>query len=163
MTKLISVLFLGLLIFSGCKVLTISELKEAKQALQKVELKCQEAELKRQEAEVYCRKAEWARKEAKRDRQEAKREYQEAQQKIEHSAAKRKRRIFEWKCQEAGRMQRLTLKMTKEQVITLYGYPNRVNRSIGSWGVYDQWTYSLDFGSIKYLHFENEKLVSWSG
>jgi hypothetical protein len=48
--------------------------------------------------------------------------------------------------------------MTKEQVRASWGPPDRSNRSVGSWGVHEQWIYG-DFGP--YLYFENNKLSSW--
>jgi hypothetical protein len=46
--------------------------------------------------------------------------------------------------------------MTKEMATISLGKPNRINRSVGSWGVHEQWVYD----SV-YLYFENEKLTSY--
>ena len=46
----------------------------------------------------------------------------------------------------------MTDKMTKES----WGNPNDINRTVGSWGVHEQWIYS-----DTYLYFENGKLTSW--
>ena len=40
--------------------------------------------------------------------------------------------------------------------VEAWGKPNDINKSIGSWGVHEQWCYS--FGS--YLYFENGKLTA---
>jgi hypothetical protein len=46
--------------------------------------------------------------------------------------------------------------MTKEMVLDSWGRPNDINRTVGSWGVHEQWVYSSS-----YLYFENGKLTSW--
>ena len=40
---------------------------------------------------------------------------------------------------------------------TNWGHPIKVNRSVGSWGVHEQWIY----GEGQYLYFQNGKLTSW--
>lgn len=47
--------------------------------------------------------------------------------------------------------------MTKEMVLDSWGDPKDINRSVGSWGVHEQWVY----GNNQYLYFENGKLTSW--
>jgi hypothetical protein len=51
------------------------------------------------------------------------------------------------------------LGMSTKQVIerTNMGKPEKINRTVGRWGVHEQWVY--DDGS--YLYFENGKLTSW--
>jgi hypothetical protein len=51
---------------------------------------------------------------------------------------------------------KIMIGMTKEQVIASWGNPNKINKSVGSWGVHEQWVYSS-----QYLYFENGKLTSW--
>ena len=46
--------------------------------------------------------------------------------------------------------------MTKEMAIIALGNPNKINRTVGSWGVHEQWVYNGIF-----LYFENEKLASF--
>lgn len=46
--------------------------------------------------------------------------------------------------------------MTDELAIESWGKPNDINRSVGSWGVHEQWVYSST-----YLYFENGILTSW--
>ena len=46
--------------------------------------------------------------------------------------------------------------MTKEMAIISLGYPNDINRSVGSWGTHEQWVYSNE-----YLYFENGILKSY--
>jgi len=48
------------------------------------------------------------------------------------------------------------LGMTKEMVLDSRGKPSDINRSVGSWGVNEQWVYG-----DQYLYFENGKLTSW--
>jgi len=54
----------------------------------------------------------------------------------------------------------VALGMTTEQVLLSWGNPNDVNRSVGSWGVHEQWVYG--YSSRTYLYFENGILTSWS-
>lgn len=49
------------------------------------------------------------------------------------------------------------LGMTKAMVIDSWGQPKDINRTVGSWGVHEQWVY----GDRTYLYFENGKLTSW--
>lgn len=46
--------------------------------------------------------------------------------------------------------------MTKDMAILSWGEPNDINRSVGSWGVQEQWCYENS-----YLYFENGRLTSW--
>lgn len=48
--------------------------------------------------------------------------------------------------------------MTKKMTIESWGEPNDINKTVGDWGVHEQWIYSnIGF----YLYFENGKLTSW--
>lgn len=58
----------------------------------------------------------------------------------------------------------ITIGMTKEQVFASWGKPWRIHKSVGSWGIHEQWRYGHYFSSgsvIYYLHFENGILTSW--
>jgi hypothetical protein len=46
--------------------------------------------------------------------------------------------------------------MNKEMAIISLGEPNSINRTVGGWGVREQWVYKN-----LYLYFENEKLTSY--
>jgi|WetSurMetagenome_2_1015567.scaffolds.fasta_scaffold06003_7 hypothetical protein len=46
--------------------------------------------------------------------------------------------------------------MTKNMVLDSWGEPDDINRSVGSWGVHEQWVYGEN-----YLYFENGKLTSF--
>jgi len=48
------------------------------------------------------------------------------------------------------------LGMTEEMAVVSLGYPDKKNRSVGSWGVHEQWI----FNGL-YLYFENGKLNSY--
>jgi len=48
--------------------------------------------------------------------------------------------------------------MTKEQVVASWGSPTDINRTVGSWGVHEQWIYN-DYGP--YLYFENGRLTAF--
>jgi hypothetical protein len=50
---------------------------------------------------------------------------------------------------------------TKDMVIESIGKPNDINRSVGSWGVHEQWVYGTDISHTKYLYFENGILKSY--
>lgn len=52
---------------------------------------------------------------------------------------------------------RVWIGMTSEMALESVGKPNDINRSVGSWGVHEQWVY----GDRVYLYFENGKLTSW--
>ena len=59
------------------------------------------------------------------------------------------------------------LGMTKDAVVEAWGRPMRINRSVGSWGVHEQWRYGIygiatGAANFKYLYFENGILKSWS-
>ena len=54
--------------------------------------------------------------------------------------------------------------MTKEQVLLSWGHPCHgystcINKSVGLWGVHEQWVYHSPYGP--YLYFENGVLTSW--
>jgi len=56
------------------------------------------------------------------------------------------------------------LGMTVEQARAKFGYPWSNNRTVGSWGTYEQWVYRnmlAEPGDVCYLYFENGILTSW--
>ena len=46
--------------------------------------------------------------------------------------------------------------MDREMATISLGSPNDINRTVGSWGVHEQWVYNKI-----YLYFENGKLNSY--
>ena len=48
--------------------------------------------------------------------------------------------------------------MTKEMVIESIGKPDDINRTVGSWGVHEQWVY--DKRGL-YIYFKNGKVTSF--
>lgn len=72
---------------------------------------------------------------------------------------KRKDRIktFSPEIQRNIKERKIRMGMTKEQVLLSWGYPNKVNRSVGEWGEHEQWCYP----SSRYLYFENDVLTNW--
>lgn len=52
--------------------------------------------------------------------------------------------------------QKIKVGMTQEHAILSWGKPKKVNKSVGAWGVHEQWVY----GS-QYLYFENGRLSSF--
>lgn len=59
------------------------------------------------------------------------------------------------------RRNELWLGMTKEQVIVTMYDTDKKNRSIGPWGVKEQWIYFVTPNKNIYLYFENDELTSW--
>lgn len=51
---------------------------------------------------------------------------------------------------------KVSLGMNSNQVIASWGQPKTINRSVGRWGVHEQWVY---VGA--YIYFENEKVTAW--
>ena len=51
----------------------------------------------------------------------------------------------------------IVLGFKKEHVIASWGEPKDIHRSVGAWGVHEQWVY----GGGRYLYFENDILTSW--
>jgi hypothetical protein len=47
--------------------------------------------------------------------------------------------------------------MTSEMVIDSQGRPKDINKTVGSWGVHEQWVYENN----TYLYLENDRLTSW--
>jgi hypothetical protein len=67
-----------------------------------------------------------------------------------------RRRKWAAEIERAVISKKILLGMTYEQIQMSWGKPQRVNRSVGAWGVREQWIY----GST-YLYVENGKLASW--
>ena len=58
---------------------------------------------------------------------------------------------------------KIRLGMTTEMVQASWGHPRHINRSVGSWGVHEQWVYGGYEGfSSQYLYFDDGILTSWS-
>ena len=60
----------------------------------------------------------------------------------------------------------IVIGMNKDEVLTSWGSPGLwgdVNKSIGSWGVHEQWVYrsSPSYPASAYLYFENGILTSY--
>ena len=53
---------------------------------------------------------------------------------------------------------RIWLGMTDEMARESIGRPDKINRSVGSWGVHEQWVYD---NRDEYLYFEDSILTSW--
>ena len=49
---------------------------------------------------------------------------------------------------------------TEEMIRESLGIPYDINRSVGSWGVHEQWIYRMDYETI-YIYFENGKVRSF--
>jgi hypothetical protein len=57
---------------------------------------------------------------------------------------------------DAIRQQKIVLGMTAPQVLLSWGKPEDINRSVGSWGVHEQWVYGN-----QYVYLENGKVDSF--
>ena len=57
------------------------------------------------------------------------------------------------RCIWAGKVK---LGMRTDEVIASWGYPEDIHRTVGSWGVHEQWVYGRT-----YLYFEDGLLTSW--
>jgi sRNA-binding protein len=108
-----------------------------------------------EEAKVLATKADKLEREEK-----GKKAYIEKVERERKERAKRERdakiSTFPIHIQELIKSKKMQLGMTKEQVIFSWGKPEQINRSVGSWGVHEQWVYG---GT--YLYFENDVLISW--
>jgi len=64
----------------------------------------------------------------------------------------------EWSALHCQRIadRQIWIGMTDDQARLSVGYPTRVNRSVGAWGVHEQWVYGYT-----YLYFEGGILTSW--
>jgi hypothetical protein len=69
------------------------------------------------------------------------------------------------KTKKAILAEKIIIGMSKEEVIASWGNPHDINKSVGSWGVHEQWVYGYwsynVFIPTSYLYFENEKLTGW--
>jgi len=50
---------------------------------------------------------------------------------------------------------------TTEQVVAAWGRPSDINRTVGSWGVHEQWVYQRGDYSAQYLYFEDGVMRSF--
>lgn len=53
------------------------------------------------------------------------------------------------------------LGMRRAQALEKFGHPTSRSRSVGSWGVHEQWVYRLSDYNTYYLYFDNGILTSW--
>lgn len=63
--------------------------------------------------------------------------------------------------QELIKNGKIRIGMTKEQARLSWGEPNSINRTVGSWGVHEQWVWEYKYSSNTYLYFENGILTSF--
>ncbi|MHB8983782.1 MAG: hypothetical protein ACYC4E_00310, partial [Carboxydocellales bacterium] len=57
--------------------------------------------------------------------------------------------------------QQVLIGMNPTQVMLSWGKPDDINRTVGSWGVHEQWVYRYGDFEANYLYFRNGKLTSW--
>ena len=73
------------------------------------------------------------------------------------------RSTLDWN-EEACRLideKKIVLGMTDEQLRLSWGAPGRVNRSVGSFGVHEQWIYPRGSVTDDYVYVEDGKVTSW--
>jgi len=59
---------------------------------------------------------------------------------------------------------KINIGMTEEQVLASWGRPKKINKNVGTWGVFEQWEYeapSPSYSVIYYVYFENGVVASW--
>jgi hypothetical protein len=56
---------------------------------------------------------------------------------------------------------KIWLGMTAGMCIESRGYPDDINKTVGSWERHEQWVYGNDVRNRTYVYFENGKLTSW--
>jgi len=56
--------------------------------------------------------------------------------------------------------QKIWLGMEDDMALLSWGPPSDINKSVGSWGVREQWVYGWT-SNVSYLYFENGILTSW--
>lgn len=62
---------------------------------------------------------------------------------------------------EEGKMK---IGMSQEQLLSSWGNPDKINKNVGEWGVFEQWSYGdvrYPYDVTYYLYMENGTLISW--
>ncbi|MDD5355870.1 MAG: hypothetical protein PHY56_05000 [Candidatus Omnitrophica bacterium] len=62
---------------------------------------------------------------------------------------------------EAGQIK---IGMLEEQLLSSWGNPDKVNKNVGEWGVFEQWSYGdvrYPYNVTYYIYVENGILTSW--
>jgi DNA-binding protein H-NS len=82
----------------------------------------------------------------------------QAQKRVNELQARRKSLISKYGTDAGQKIsdRKIWLGMTKEMAEESWGKPRDINRTVGSWGVKEQWVYS-----DAYLYFDNGILNSW--
>jgi hypothetical protein len=126
--------------------------KEEVEKREKEEIERLEKEEKRIKAEEKRIKEErQAQIRAQQEKQEREIRAQQGEYEIEIKLSK-----YEPRVRELIRQRRINLGFTKEQVELSWGEPERINRTVGRWGVHEQWVYGHT-----YVYFEDGILTSW--
>ena len=59
---------------------------------------------------------------------------------------------------------KINIGMIEEQVLASWGRPKKINKDVGTWGVFEQWVYeapSPSYGVTYYVYLENGVVVTW--
>lgn len=62
--------------------------------------------------------------------------------------------------EDRNRSRVVGLGFTKSQILKNFGEPKNINRTVGTWGVHEQWVYSA-YPNTLYIYFENGIVTSW--
>jgi flagellar biosynthesis GTPase FlhF len=125
-------------------------------------LKKEYDEIRKAEYKVKAEEYEKAQEEAAKQRRlEAEQRRQQLQAEAEaRKKAKEQRIRSKYSSRIANKILNRTIwiGMTKEMLIDSWGQPSddNINRSVGSWGVHEQWIYG-----DTYVYLENGKVTSW--
>ena len=93
--------------------------------------------------------------------EQLKRDQAKEQQLQDQAKIKRERDLIKKYGSHYGKMiseGRFAVGMTKDMLIESIGRPNDINRTVGSWGVHEQWVYDI---YDLYIYFENGKVTSF--
>jgi hypothetical protein len=118
-------------------------------------------------AHVNQFRIEQGRNDYKKLNEEKKRKNEEKKRKEEERIQKEREKTHNLLVKKYGkkigdRLFNGTIKLgdTKEMVQDVWGKPYDINKSVGSWGVHEQWIYGK-LSKRTYFYFKNDKLTSW--
>jgi hypothetical protein len=59
---------------------------------------------------------------------------------------------------------KIKIGMSQQQLLSSWGNPNNVNKNVGNWGVFEQWSYGdvrYPYNVAYYIYLENGVIASW--
>jgi len=131
---------IGLILFVGCTHMAAErDLNRTAHRVSRMESR----ELRETDTEVLLRAYKW---------------HPEAREAIKVELARRN--IIDFSSWSPIERHKIHIGMTKEAVRLSWGDPSRINRTVGRWGIHEQWVYGR-YPHAEYLYFENNQLVGW--